>query len=99
MASTQVEEYTNRVNLSVGDIIIDVNSGHTGILIARRRHIDMVEDDVYVWEAKWNTSVINESPFDAPLSSILEEESLKLSIVLGIYEWHSVNGQTFEMEM
>ena len=99
MASLQVEEYTNRVNLSVGDIIIDVNSGHTGILIARRRHIHMVEDDVYVWEAKWNTSVINESPFDAPLSSILEEESLKLSIVVGIYEWHSVNGQTFEMEM
>ena len=99
MASTQVEEYTNRVNLSVGDIIIDVNSGHTGILIARRRHIDMVEDDVYVWEAKWNTSVISESPFDAPLSSILEEESLKLSIVVGIYEWHSVSGQTFEMEM
>jgi len=97
MASTQVEEYTNRVNLSVGDIIIDVNGGHTGILVSRRRHIDMVEDDVYVWEAKWNTNVINENPFDAPLSSILEEESLKLSIVVGIYEWHSVSGETFEM--
>ena len=99
MASLQVEEYTSRVNLSVGDIIIDVSGGHTGILVGRRRHIDMVEDDVYVWEAKWNTSVISENPFDAPLSSILEEESLKLSIVVGIYEWHSVNGQTFEMEM
>ena len=97
MASLQVEEYTNRVNLSVGDIIIDVTGGHTGILVGRRRHIDMVEDDVYVWEAKWNTNVINENPFDAPLSSILEEESLKLSIVVGIYEWHSVSGETFEM--
>ena len=97
MASTQVEEYTNRVNLSVGDIIIDVTGGHTGILVGRRRHIDIVEDDVYVWEAKWNTSVISESPLDAPLSSILEEESLKLSIVVGIYEWHSVNGETFEI--
>jgi hypothetical protein len=31
------------------------------------------------------------------MSSILEEESLKLSIVVGIYEWHSVNGETFEV--
>jgi hypothetical protein len=99
MAFTQVEKYTNRVNLSVGDIIIDVNGGHTGILVNRRRHIDIVEDDIYVWEAKWNTNVINENPFNAPLSSILEEESLKLSIVVGIYEWHSVNGETFELEI
>jgi len=99
MALTQVEKYTNRVNLSVGDIIIDVNGGHTGILVNRRRHIDIVEDDIYVWEAKWNTNVINENPFNAPLSSILEEESLKLSIVVGIYEWHSVSGETFELEI
>ena len=97
MASLLVEEYTNRVNLSIGDIIIDTNSGHAGVLVGRRRHIDIVEDDVYVCETKWNTNVISENPFDAPLSSILEEESLKLSIVVGIYEWHSVSGETFEL--
>jgi hypothetical protein len=98
MSSNHLQEYTARVTLSVGDIIIDTTGRHTGILVTRRRHIDMVEDDIYIWEIKWNNNVMSENdPFESPMSSILEEESLKLSIVVGIYEWHSVNGETFEV--
>jgi len=95
MASQSVEEYTNRIVLSIGDIIIDTHAGNTGILLDRRRHIDMVEDDIYLWDIKWNHDVTNASPANVPASSILEEEGLKLSIVVGIYEWHSVKGETF----
>ena len=31
------------------------------------------------------------------LSDILEEEGLRLSIVVGAMEWHSINGGTFEL--
>ena len=98
MSSNHLQEYTMRVTLSVGDIIIDTTGKHTGILVARRRHIDMVEDDIYIWEIKWNNNIVNENkPFEPPMSTILEEEGLKLSIVVGLYEWHSVNGETFEI--
>ena len=31
------------------------------------------------------------------LSDMLEEEGIKLSIVVGAIEWHSINGGTFEL--
>jgi len=97
MTAAGIQEYTDRVVLSVGDIIIDTHSGNTGILVHRTRHIDMVEDDIYLWDIKWNHDIAEIVPYNVPQSSILEEEGLKLSIVVGIYEWHSVNGETFEI--
>ena len=97
MPAKNLEQYTTRIMLSVGDIIIDTQTKHTGILIDSQRHIDMIEDDIYVWEIKWNHNMLTEPPIEAPMSSILEEEGLKLSIVVGIYEWHSVSGETFEI--
>ena len=97
MASAAIQEYTNRIVLSMGDIIIDTHTGNTGILVNKTRHIDMVEDDIYLWDVKWNQNIVEVSPYNVPQPSILEEEGLKLSIVVGIYEWHSVSGETFEI--
>jgi len=99
MAPKNLQKYTESIVLSVGDIIIDTMGRHTGILVHKRRHIDMIEDDIYIWEIKWNDNIVVENPFDSPMSSILEEESLKLSIVVGLYEWHSVHGDTFDIEV
>jgi hypothetical protein len=33
----------------------------------------------------------------SPMNTILEEEGLKLSIVIGTYDWHSITGGTFEL--
>tara|TARA_Y100001938_G_scaffold130986_1_gene187547 strand:+ start:4678 stop:4974 length:297 start_codon:yes stop_codon:yes gene_type:complete len=85
------------VILSVGDIVVDNVGGHIGILIKRNRHIDIVEDDIYVWEVKWINNVVKEFYEESPMHTILEEEGLKLSIVVGTYEWHSVTGGTFEL--
>jgi hypothetical protein len=96
-----LQEMLSYVTLSVGDIIIDTFSGYTGMLVKRERRIDMLEDDMYFWEIKWMTNVERDDlkPNHARirLSDMLEEEGLKLSIVVGAMEWHSINGGTFEL--
>ncbi len=71
--------------LNVGDIIIDHMADIRGILLTRVRHIDMVEDDVYLWEVKLFNNKSNK-----PDNTVMEEEGLKFSIVIGTVEWHSV---------
>ena len=96
-----LQETLAYVTLSVGDIIIDTFSGYTGMLVKRERRIDMLEDDMYFWEIKWMTNVERDDlkPNHARirLSDLLEEEGIKLSIVVGAMEWHSINGGTFEL--
>jgi len=83
------------VILSVGDIIVDASVDSIGILLSRVRHIDMIEDDFYVWEIRW---IRHDNPYhETPFITHLEEEELKASIVVGMREWHSVNGGTFEL--
>jgi hypothetical protein len=96
-----LQEMLAYVTLSIGDIIIDTFSGYTGMLVKRERRIDMLEDDMYFWEIKWMTNVerhdLKPNHARIRLSDILEEEGLRLSIVVGAMEWHSINGGTFEL--
>jgi hypothetical protein len=70
--------------LRVGDIIIDHISDMRGILVNRIHHIDIEEDDVYLWEVKlFNRPEKSHNP-------IMEEDGLKFSIAIGTVEWHSV---------
>ena len=89
------------VILNVGDIIIDMFSGYTGMLVKREHRIDMMDDDMYFWQIKWMTNVaredLNPSRARIRLSDMLEEEGIKLSIVVGAMDWHSINGGTFEL--
>ena len=96
-----LQERLNSVILSVGDIIIDTFSGYSGMLVRRDHRIDMLNDDLYFWEIKWMTNIERSdlSPNHARilLSNLLEEEGIKLSIVVGAMNWHSINGETFEL--
>ena len=96
-----LQERLQSVILSVGDIIIDTFSGYTGMLVNRERRIDMLNDDMYFWEIKWMTNVerddLKPNHSRIRLSDVLEEEGIKLSIVVGAIEWHSINGGTFEL--
>ena len=85
----------DNVILSIGDIIIDMVSSKIGVLLRRERHIDIVEDDIYFWEIKWTNN--GKEPINYLHFTHLEEESLKFSILVGTYEWHSVNGGTIEI--
>ena len=93
----ELQNKADRVILSIGDIIVDNVGGHIGILTRRSHHIDMVEDDVFVWEAKWINNVVKEFYETVPANTLLEEEGLKFSIVLGTYEWHSIDGESYEL--
>jgi coproporphyrinogen III oxidase len=96
-----LQESLDSVILNVGDIIIDTFSGYTGMLVKREHRIDMMDDDLYFWEVKWMTNVERDDlKFNHTrirLGNTLEEEGIKLSIVVGAMKWHSINGGTFEL--
>ena len=88
---TKIDELrtaADNVMLNVGDMVIDHISDFRGFLAKRIRHIDMIEDDVYLWEVKLFKT--NENRNNLPIT-IIEEEGLKMSIAIGTIEWHSVD--------
>ena len=81
------------VILCIGDIVVDCVNNDIGILVRRVRKFDTLLDELYIWEVRW----INKANQDLPMSGAIEEESLKLSIAVGTYEWHSINGESIEL--
>tara|TARA_B100000683_G_scaffold195270_1_gene188340 strand:+ start:71 stop:349 length:279 start_codon:yes stop_codon:yes gene_type:complete len=88
-----LKERLESVILSIGDIVVDCVNNDIGILVRRVRQFDMLLDELYIWEVRW----INKAKEDLPMSGAIEEESLKLSIAVGTYEWHSINGESIEL--
>ena len=72
---------------NVGDIIIDHIANIRGTLVNRIHHIDMIKDDIYLWEVKLFKSDKSRSD---KTNTIMEEDGLKFSIAVGTVEWHSV---------
>lgn len=81
------------VILCVGDIVVDCVNSDIGILTRRVRKFDFLLEELYVWEVRW----INKAKENVPMIGAIEEESLKLSIAVGTYEWHSINGESIEL--
>jgi hypothetical protein len=78
-----IRKLTDELELSAGDLIVDELTGYVGILICRERRIDMFDDDIYFWEIKWVKNLDREAdPTNAPTANIIEEEGLKLSILV-----------------
>lgn len=82
----ELRETANNIILNVGDMVIDHISNFRGFLTKRIRHIDMVEDDIFLWEVQLFKT--NENTNNSPMT-ILEEEGLKMSIAIGTVELHS----------
>ena len=83
----ELRDAAENVILNVGDMVIDHISDFRGFLTKRIRHIDMIEDDIYLWEVKLFKTNENSSN---KTTTIIEEEGLKMSIAIGTVEWHSV---------
>lgn len=88
-----LQERLRSVILSIGDIVVDCVNNDIGILVRRVRQFDIMLDELYIWEVRW----INKAKEDVPMVGAIEEESLKLSIAVGTYEWHSINGESIEL--
>jgi hypothetical protein len=95
-----LRERTKTVKLYCGDMIIDLVSGSIGVLLRRIRRIDIVENDVFFWEVFWSKeNKYFENYEDVPTPQLLEEDGLKLSIVVGTIEWYSTMGYTYELDI
>ena len=90
---SDLKKTLERVILNVGDIVVDCINQDIGILTRRVRKFDFLLEELYIWEVRW----INKAKEDLPMSGAIEEESLKLSIAVGTYEWHSINGESIEL--
>jgi hypothetical protein len=86
------------VILKVGDLIVDEATGFVALLIERERRIDMIYDDMYFWHVKWikNIDRYAEDPTNVPMSTIIEEEGMKLSIVVGMLTLYPADGGDHE---
>lgn len=82
---TNLREESERIKLLPGDMIVDITSNNVGILIERVRRISMQDDDVYFWIIHWT----KESDNIAPMTLQMEEDGLKISIVVGLYDLFS----------
>lgn len=83
MDNYNYRDLTDNIILNPGDLIVDELTGFVGILIRKERRIDMFDDDIYFWEVKWVKNVNRDyDPTEVPNSNILEEEGLKLSIIV-----------------
>ena len=89
--SQDIKKKINNIKLNIGDIIVDHFGGYIGILINRTHHVDIVEDDVYIWEVRWLNNGKENKDRNIILNCILEEKGLKFSILAGSYDWHSIN--------
>jgi hypothetical protein len=77
------------IKLNVGDMIQDTHTGSKGFLTSRIRRIDMVEDDIYVWEIQWFSQDVKYNNYNNPI--FLEEEGLRLSILIGTVKLYSAH--------
>jgi len=87
-----LNEELSSIELKPGDIIIDHMAGYVGILIKRERRI--VQDDMYFWQIRWSTAFpkskeARKRKKELNILGYLEEDTLKLSILVGATEKYS----------
>ena len=80
---SSIQEELDAIELCTGDIIVDHFTGFIGVLISRDRRIDMFIDDIYFWEIKWTKKIHKRTGEQVDIAGVLEEETLKLSILIG----------------
>ena len=77
----------SRVILHVGDMIYDIRTKSRGFLRKRERRIDIIEDDIYIW---WITWFSEDDSVEYNNVDFIEEEGLKMSIIIGLVEINSI---------
>ncbi len=95
-----LRERTGTIKLTSGDMIVDLVSGAIGVLLRRTRRIDIIENEIFFWEVYWSKENKYFEDFgEQPTAVHLEEEGLKLSIVVGTVEWYSTIGLEYELDI
>ena len=87
---SDLQEQAKKIILSKGDIIIDRYNNSVGVLLDHVHRVDIEHDDLYFWEIAWTAGDNNLSDIEEKGKFYLEEDGLKLSIVIGMFEWNPV---------
>jgi len=94
MPFEDIRVQTKRVKLNLGDMIIDLVTGQIGLLVQYDHRICATRDEIYFWYVKWTCD--RNQPVASVVNPIwMEEEGLKLSILVGIYDLHSTIEEKF----
>ena len=83
------------VILHCGDMIVDAITGHYGLLVERvKKDVGYeTESNIYFWRVKW--SYYCSDYRDVPNPDWMEEDGLKMSIVVGFYDLYNINKEKF----
>jgi|TARA_R110002074_G_scaffold398041_1_gene589294 hypothetical protein len=86
-----IEFERDNICLSVGDLLIDNVSSRIGVLVKRDRRISIEDDDIYVWMVYWSKETVGDlivygTDLQESNLAVLEEEGLKISIIIDYYE-------------
>jgi len=87
MSKLNWREQADKVILNTGDIVIDIVNKQVGVLVSRERRISIEEDDLYFWHVNWTSNDMDLTV--APNRIWMEENSLKLSIIVGFYDLYT----------
>ena len=94
-----LQQELEEIILNVGDIIIDTRSNFVGILLSCDFRDDDIFGGMHFWHVKWSKNPKEDDGktiFDRALGNFLEEDGMKLSIMMGILELHTVDGEKYE---
>ena len=83
----ELRDESSNIVLQIGDMIFDIRTKSRGFLIKRERRI-VLEDEVYIWNIHW---FYQKKDVEFNNVDFMEEEGLKLSILIGIIDLHSIN--------
>lgn len=86
-SSDDLRKVASHVILHVGDMIYDIRTKSRGFLRKRERRIDIIEDDIYIW---WITWFSEDDNVEYNNVDFIEEEGLKMSIIIGLVEINSI---------
>ena len=83
----ELRDESSNIVLQIGDMIFDIRTKSRGFLIKRERRI-ILEDEVYIWNIHW---FYQKKDIEFNNVDFMEEEGLKLSILIGIIDLYSIN--------
>jgi len=83
----ELRDESSNIVLQIGDMIFDMRTKSRGFLIKRERRI-ILEDEVYIWNIHW---FYQKKDIEFNNVDFMEEEGLKLSILIGIIDLYSIN--------
>jgi hypothetical protein len=84
-------EEAKHIILSPGDMIIDIISNQYGVLVEREQKGSHLHDDLCFWKINWSNNLEEADVFSAPSPTWVEEQGLKLSILIGFYDLYQID--------